>query len=172
MHSKRLACLVALVGISTASAPPLSACGDKFLALGRSMSFHQAFASLHPGAIAIYTSNPAGATEALEPLRKILTRAGHRVSIVGVDRLGPLVKAASVDIVLASVTDSAAVGALINAAPQPTVLFVASRTRTVGRPGVPSVAPVLKPNDKAETFLRVIEDAMTVRTKTGVRVKP
>jgi hypothetical protein len=30
----------------------------------------------------------------------------------------------------------------------------------------------LKPDDKAATFLRVVEDAMTERSRAGVRVKP
>ena len=173
MRLKRLGCLLVVIGISGAGAPPLSACGDKFLALGRGMTFHQAFASVHPGAITIYSRDPAGAAEALQPLRKILMRAGHRVEIVSVDTLGPLVKAGVVDIVLASVTDSDAVGALVQNAPlQPTVLYVASRVRIVRTgSGVSPVAPVLKTDDKADRFLRVIEDAMTLRTKAGVRAK-
>jgi hypothetical protein len=174
MRSKQLACLLALIVISGAGAPPLEACGDKFLALGRGMSLNQSFASLHPGVIAIYTRDPAGAAEAFQSLRKILTRAGHRVSIVGSDTLGPLVKAAGVDIVLASVTDADAVSALIDTArPHPTVLYVAPRGRVaVLRASVSPVAPALKPDDKAATFLRVVEDAMTERSRAGVRVKP
>ena len=173
MRAKWLACLVALIGVSGVGAPPLSACGDKFLALGRGMSLRQAFASLRPGAIAIYARDPAGAAEAMQPLSKILARAGHRVRIMGVDTLGQAVTASQVDIVLASVTDSDAVRALIDTAnPQTTVLYVAPRARVVvARAGVSPVA-VLKSDDKAETFLRVIEDAMTVRTRAGVRVKP
>ena len=173
MCLKRLACLVVLIGISGAGAPPLSACGDKFLALGRGMTFHQTFASVHPGAIAIYTRDPAGTAEALQPLRKILMRAGHRVNIVNVTTLSPMLKAAAVDIVLASVNDSDAVRVLVdNTQQRPTVLYVATPKRVAGaRPGVPPVAPALKPDDKPETFLRVIEDAMKLRTKAGVRVK-
>ena len=173
MRLKRLAGLVVLIGISS-GAPPLSACGDKFLALGRGMSRYQAFTSVYPGAIAIYTRDPAGAVEALQPLRKILMRAGHRVSIVSVDTLSPIVKAAGVDIVLASLNDSDAVRALVDKAQlQPTVLYVAPSKRVArARPGVSAVAPGLKTDDKAERFLRVIEEAMTARTKAGVRVKP
>ena len=171
---KRLACLVVSIGISGALAPPLSACGDKFMALGRGMSIHQAFASLHPGAIAIYTRNSADAAEAVQPLRKILMRAGHRVDIVSVDTLGPLVKGAGVDVVLASVNDSDAVRGLVDKAQlQPTVLYVAPDKRVAAaRPGVSPVAPVLKHDDTADKFLRVVETAMAERTKAGVRVKP
>jgi len=174
MRLKRLASLVVLIGISGAGAPPLSACGDKFLALGRGMSFHQAFASVHPGAIAIYTRDPVGGAEALQPLRKILMRAGHRVSIVSVNTLSPIVKTAGVDIVLASVNDADAVRALVDQAQlQPTVLYVAPRKPMTGaRPGVSPVLSVLKPDDKAERYLRVVEEAMTMRAKAGVRVKP
>ena len=174
MRLKRLACLVVLIGLCGAGGPPLSACGDKFLALGRGMSFYQGFASVHPGAIAIYTPDPVAGAERLQPLRKILMRAGHRVSIVSVDTLSPIVKTAGVDIVLASVNDSDAVRALVDKAPlQPTVLYVAPGKRVAGAPpGVSPIAPVLKTDDKAEKFLRVIEDEMTVRTKAGVRVKP
>ena len=71
------------------------------------------------------------------------------------------------------VNDSDAVRALVDKRPlQPTVLYVAPSKRVAGaRPGVPPVAPVLKPDDKAETFLRVIEHEMKVRTKAGIRVK-
>lgn len=172
MRSKQLACLLALIGMSGVLAPPLSACGDKFLALGRSLSFHQAFASLHPGAIAIYTRNPTASAEALEPLRRLLTRAGHRVSIVGGTQPGTLAKPSGVDLVLASVIDSDAVRALVGTSQlQPTVLYVASGERAVARSGAASVKPVLKSDDKAEKFLRVVEDAMKDRTKAGIRVK-
>ena len=162
MRSKLLACLVTSVGISGVVAPPLSACGDKFLALGRNMSLHQRYASVYPGAIAIYTRDPAGAAKAMETLHKILTRAGHRVSFVG-----PLVKPSGVDLVLASAAESDAVRALIGAEQmQPTVLYVASGGRLKS-----AVTPVIKDNDKPETFLKAIDREMKAR-KTGVKVKP
>ena len=172
MRSKLLACLVALIGISGVAAPPLSACGDKFLTLGRNMSFHQAYASVYPGTIAIYTSNPVGAAESMKNLRKILSRAGHSVQFVGGD-LGALVNTSGVDLVLASETESGAVRALIGTAQvQPTVLYVASGARIVARPGVAPVTAVLKPNDKGDTFIKHIENAMKTRAKAGIRVRP
>ena len=123
---------------------------------------------MHPGVIAIYTRDAAGAADAVEPLRKVLQRAGHSVNIVNVNTLSPLVKASGVDIVLASATESDAVRTRIDTTNRPpTVLYVASGGRGVSR-----VTSVLKPDDTAERFLRVIEDAMKGRTKAGIKVKP
>jgi len=78
------------------------------------------------------------------------------------------VKASGVDIVLASATESDAVRTRIDTTNRPpTVLYVASGGRGVSR-----VTSVLKPDDTAERFLRVIEDAMKGRTKAGIKVKP
>ena len=50
---------------------------------------------------------------------------------------------------------------------QPTVLYVASGGRLKS-----PVTPVIKDNDKPETFLRKIDDAMKARSKAVVKVKP
>jgi hypothetical protein len=168
MHAKRFVCLLVLIVVSALGAPPLSACGDKFLALGRTMSRFQGFASVHPGVIAIYTRDTAAAAEAAEPLRRILLRAGHRVNIVNVNTLSPLVKASGVDIVFANVDESDAVRTRIDTTNRPPkVLYVASRGRGISR-----VTPVLKTDDTADKFLRVVEEAMKERTKAGAKGKP
>ena len=169
MRSKLLASLVALIGISAVVAPPLAACGDKFLALGRYVSLYQGYASLYPGGIALYSRDPKGAAVKNADLKKFLTRAGHSVTFVGGD-LGALVKASGVDVVLALTTDADAVRALIGTAQlQPTVLYVAPKDK---RPVAPRVTPALKHDDKPEKFIQVVEDAMKARTKAGVKVKP
>jgi len=100
--------LVAVAGltIATFAQPDLSACGDKFLLVGRSLRFKQAFASAHPSSIVAYA--PAGSR--VRDLMKeqgfaaLLAFAGHDVRVVdGPEALQKALAGRRVDLVLAEV---------------------------------------------------------------------
>jgi hypothetical protein len=86
--------------------PDLSACGDKFLLVGRSLRYKQAFASAHPSSIVAYA--PAG-SQVRELMKQqgfaaLLTFAGHNVRVVeGQEALGQALADGRVDLVLADV---------------------------------------------------------------------
>ena len=74
MH-RRVVVAGILAGLVISGSADLSACGDKFLRVGRSARY-RGYAAVHPASILIYTpvnSKPAGIKE----LEELLKRAGH-----------------------------------------------------------------------------------------------
>ena len=98
--------VVAVVATTLASdSADLSACGDKFLRIGRSERF-RGYAAVHPSSILIYTptdSTPAG----IKDFESLLKRAGHKTLAVenGV-RLSQVFAAAKYDVVIAAYADT------------------------------------------------------------------
>ena len=79
---RRRAFIAGLIGATVGSSIDLSACGDKFLRVGRSSRFRR-YAAVHPSAILIYS--PANSTRAgIDELKALLKRAGHKA--VALDR--------------------------------------------------------------------------------------
>ena len=86
----------------------LSACGDKFLRVGRSARF-RGYAAVHPSSILVY--RPAKSTSAgIREFEALLKRAGHKPVVVerGAD-LSQALAAAQYDVVIADYADSAQV---------------------------------------------------------------
>jgi len=83
----------------------LSACGDKFLRIGRSARF-RGYAAVHPSSILIYTptnSTPAGIKE----LEALLKRAGHKpLAVENGSGLSQVLAAAKYDVVIADYADT------------------------------------------------------------------
>src|SRR5688500_3185749 len=82
----------------------LSACGDKFLRVGRSARFRR-YAAVHPAAILIYS--PVNSTRAgIDELKSLLKRAGHKP--VALDRAASVsaaLTASAYDVVIADYLD-------------------------------------------------------------------
>jgi hypothetical protein len=71
----RVVLLGMAAGICVASYTDVSACGDKFMRVGRS-AYGRRYAALHPSSILIY--RPAGSTtQGISDLETLLKRAGH-----------------------------------------------------------------------------------------------
>src|ERR1700686_2283770 len=94
--------------VATTLAPgsaDLSACGDKFLRIGRSERF-RGYAAVHPSSILIYTptnSTPAG----IKDFEALLKRAGHKT--LAVENGAPLSRvfeAAKYDVIVADYADT------------------------------------------------------------------
>jgi hypothetical protein len=147
---------------------PVQACGDKFLLVGRGVTFHRAYAAVYPASIVIYAQPQRNAAKAIRDprLQAELKLAGHRVALVESDEaLARALEAGGVDLVLTDVAD-------------------AERTsrRTEVSPARPAVVPVmyeptkeeakdvearyqcrLKSSDRADRYLTTIDDKMKAR---------
>ena len=68
--------IAGLIAVTLGRSIDLSACGDKFLRVGRSARFRR-YAAVHPAAILIYS--PVNSTRAgIDELKALLKRAGHK----------------------------------------------------------------------------------------------
>ena len=145
----------------------LRACGDKFFLVGRGDRFSRAYATLHPGAILIYTGGTTTVSQGLRDVRlhKFITRAGHRV-IVAADRaeLERVLKSGSVDVVLAGLGQAVTLVEMAAAAPsKPTILPIEGDGADARSPSHPKFAEKLKSSDKVNRFLASIEETMRAR---------
>jgi hypothetical protein len=98
--------VVAVVATTLASgSADLSACGDKFLRIGRSERF-RGYAAVHPSSILIYTptkSTPAG----IKDFESLLKRAGHKtLAVENGASLSQIFAAAQYDVVIADYADT------------------------------------------------------------------
>lgn len=166
----RCAVMVALV-LLIWSQLPLDACGDKFLLIGRGATFGQVYASLYPGTIVILARDPARASERTAVLRKALTSAGHRVSLITSDELTATLQRGRTDIVIADELDAATIDPQVTLlASKPTMLYVLmdrERKRAIGAKTVFH----LKQSDKPQRWWHVVENTMQARARSGTRVK-
>ena len=98
-------CVIAVVATTLVSVrADLSACGDKFLRIGRSERF-RGYAAVHPSSILIYTptnSTPGG----IKDFEALLKRAGHKtLAVENGARLSQVFAAAKYDVVIADYAD-------------------------------------------------------------------
>ena len=122
-----LAC-AALVGIGSEGA---SACGDKFLLVGRGVRFERAYAAIHPASILIVLPLKSVKAAAVRDsqLVKALRMAGHRVDVVQQPaNVSDVIERSHHDIILAERADASTIRDL--AAP--------------GAPAMPSIVGVLE----------------------------
>ena len=96
--------LAAIAGIVLAHAgADLSACGDKFLLVGRSLRYRQAFAAAHPSEILAYAVPGSRLRELIKEqgFGALLTFAGHTVRVIdGNSDLRQVLSSSRVDLVL------------------------------------------------------------------------
>jgi hypothetical protein len=123
-----------LAGVATAlivgSYSDVTACGDKFMRIGRSASGRQ-YAALHPSSILIY--RPAGATtQGITDLETLLKRAGHTPRVLPRGESLPPVLATSNYALL--IADYADVELL--------------KKNLAGAPSQPAILPILLDGDK------------------------
>jgi hypothetical protein len=155
----------------TCSQLSLGACGDKFLIVGRGAQFNKVYAALYPGSIAIYTHDAARAADRTKDLRKLLTRAGHRVSVIAAQDLPATLQRGGIDIVIADSVEAPKIDRqLTTAGSRPTPLYVRmEKNKTDAGTGTPAYR--LQQSDKGPRWLQVIDDAMQERVKAGTRIK-
>jgi len=110
----------------------LSACGDKFMRVGRSSSGRR-YAALHPSSILIY--RPVGSTtKGMTELEKLLKQAGHAPRVLQRDEgVEPALASANYALVIADYADVEMLkGHLAGAASAPAILpILAKADKTV-----------------------------------------
>jgi hypothetical protein len=154
----------------------VSACGDKFLLVGRSARFNQAYAAIYPATILLYAPPGRPASVAiLDPkFQTSLTRAGHRVEVVKDEtQVGPLLQAGRFDLVLSDVADVEAlrVKAAVSAS-QPTVMPVMFNPTKAEAEAIKARYQCdLKPSDRPARYLSRIDDEMETRVKARAAKK-
>jgi hypothetical protein len=108
----------------------LSACGDKFMRVGRSASARR-YAALHPSSILIY--RPAGSTtQGMTDFEKLLQQAGHgpRVLQRG-EGVAPVLASANYALVIADYADVEML-----------------KSHLAGATSIPAILPILGKSDK------------------------
>jgi hypothetical protein len=163
-----------LVVVLIVTAPALrtvaSACGDKFLMVGRGARFNQVYGAIYPATIVLYARGGHGAsTGILDPkFQASLTRAGHQLEVVGdEEQLARALRGGRVDLVLAALRDVDAAKATANQSPsKPTVLPVIYKpTKEEAAILKAQYQSELKSSDRAARYLSQIDAEMRARGK-------
>lgn len=151
-----------------AAAPSVEACGDKFLLVGRSARFRQAYAAIHPASIVVFAQPQRGSAKAIRDprLQADLKAAGHRVSVVEDERaLARTLESGGIDFVLTDAVDADRIATQVDNAPaRPTVLPVMFEpTREEIKAIEAKYHCRLTASDRADRYLSTIDDLMKGR---------
>ena len=167
----RTPAVLALAGVLSlgVGAKAVSACGDKFLSVGRGLSFPRAYAAIHPASILIVLPPKSVKSGAVRDpgLPRALTMAGHRVELVQQPaNLAEVLGRAPYAIVLTEWADLAAIRAATAGSAQPSPSIVAvleapsSNELTAARDQAPYV---LKTPQPVSQILNLMDDVMKAR---------
>ena len=159
--------VVVMAATMASGTADLSACGDKFLRLGRSARF-RGYAAVHPATILIYkpvNSTPSGIRE----FEALLRRAGHRpLAVENGSALSQALAAAEYDVVIADYGDAGKIRQeLQSAASKPGLLPILYKpTRAVAAEAEKEYHYLIKPHamDKHDA-LAEIDHLMDLRLK-------
>jgi hypothetical protein len=151
---------------------PAHACGDKFMLLGRGMSFQRAYAALHPGQVVVYVEDAAGADARTKDFRKLLARAGHTVRLAAGRAELERLRLEPADIVIASTSQSTVLtDTVASLAPPPAVLLVLMDKDKKAAAAAPDTEWAWKQSDGPAQILRIVDATMKQRIRSGARVK-
>jgi hypothetical protein len=118
----RNACFILAVTAAVASAyADVSACGDKFLRVGRSARFRR-YASVHPSSILLY--GPRWTGTGIKDFETMLKRAGHTpVTVTNVSALSEALATARYDVVITDFTYAGTMREAVRATGSPAALL-------------------------------------------------
>ena len=165
-------CAAAVVAaVVTSGSVGLSACGDKFLRIGRSARF-RGYAAVHPASILVYkptNSTPAGVRE----FETMLKRAGHKpVFLENGAGLSQAVAAAKYDVVIADYADAGKVKDEIQSAQaRPELLPILNKpTKAVEAEAEKAYHCLIKPHAMSKyDALAEIDHLLELRLKGGTQ---
>src|SRR5262249_37360692 len=127
-----VAAFAAVVTLAALGSETLSACGDKFLLVGRGPRFQRAYAAIHPASILLVLPPKSVKSAAVRDsaLANALKMAGHRVDTIQLPApIAERVGRSKHDIVLAERADAGAVRAALAASQtQPAIIAVVEDT--------------------------------------------
>jgi len=160
-----------------ARAGGLSACGDKFLLVGRGILFQHAYAAIYPGAILIVQPPKAVKSAAVRDSRLVtaLKMAGHKVDVVQQPaNFVDVLRRSAYDIVLAERADASSIPEIATEGrPKATIVAVledpASADLAAARQ---QFEVVLKTPERLSRILNLLDDVMKVRRERLGRTAP
>lgn len=119
VRSARAGLLLLATAVALGSPGPASACGDKFVRVGRGARYQRGYVAVHPASIVLYLGQGAAANGSLKGMEATLKAAGHRVTTVKADALGAALRDGKHEVVLADLADAPGIAAAVKAAPNP-----------------------------------------------------
>jgi ABC-type amino acid transport substrate-binding protein len=143
----------------------LIACGDKFFLVGNGGRWSQAYASLHPGHVLIYTGGTTEISQGLRNARlhRYIKEAGHTL-VLAVDRaeLQRALQSGQIDVIVGGLGQAGdLVPEAASAISKPTVLPITGKGPDAS--STHQFAATLKSSDKINKFLSGIDSAMKTR---------
>jgi hypothetical protein len=164
---------VALVTLISLGAQAVSACGDKFLLVGRGVRFQRAYAAIHPASILIVVPPKSVKNAAVRDsrLQSALKMAGHRVELVPQANLAEQIGRSRYDIILAERADALVIPDLVSAAAvKPSVVGVLEDPSDVELAEARRrLQAVLKTPQSLVEILKLVDDVMTTRRDNARR---
>lgn len=166
MNKTSIALSLALAtGLSSSDA---SACGDKFLLLGRSLRYEEAYAAKHPASVILYAAPSTGFATVQPEVFMLLKKAGHKA--VAVDTraaLAEALKSTPFDVVFADVADLEAASADVAAAGSHAVVLavIHAPSETEKKAAEKKYSCLLSAKGKDRHFLAVVNEVMRLREK-------
>ena len=168
---RRVFASAVVAAIVASGSADLSACGDKFLRIGRSARF-RGYAAVHPASILVYkptNSTPAGVRE----FETLLKRAGHKpVFLENGAALRQAVAAAKYDVVIADYADAGKIKDEIQSVPsRPELLPILNKpTRAVEAEAEKAYHCLIKPHAMSKyDALAEIDHLLELRLKGGTQ---
>ena len=101
--------LILMFGWSGATVSLAHACGDKFLIVGRCVSYQRTHAAEHPGKVLLLWNSSSKASAVIRDvqLQDFLQQAGHRVNVMEESGSSPeAIKSGTYDVVLVDAADA------------------------------------------------------------------
>jgi hypothetical protein len=164
----RVSLVMAFVVLLGTRSSVLSACGDKFLLVGRGILFQHAYAAIYPGAILIVQPPKAVKSAAVRDSRLVtaLKLAGHKVDVVQQPtNLADVLRRSPYDIVLAERVDASSIpevategrlkATIVAVLEDPATTDLAAARQQFG--------VVLKTPERLSQILNLFDDVMKVR---------
>lgn len=162
-----IAAALVVLAVGSLGSEALSACGDKFVLLGRGVRFQRAYAAIHPAAILLVIPPKSVKNAAVRDsrLQSALKLAGHRVDVVQAASLADALGRARYDIIVAERDDAIDIADLVPVMPRkPTILGV------LEKPTAADLAAARQRLDGVITtpqplgdILRLLDDVMKAR---------
>lgn len=152
----------------------VSACGDKFLLVGRGVRFQRAYAAIHPASILIVLPPKSVKNAAVRDsrLQTALKMAGHRVELVQQPaNLAGVLGRSKYDIILAERADAVGIPDVVSAGPsKPSVVGVLEDPSAVDLAAARQrLQTVLKTPQPLSEILKLLDDVMKTRLDNSRR---